>query len=332
MPEVSLVAVADPNPVNGQAVAQIARTSWYADYRLLPERLDAAVVAVPTSAHLAVAGDLLRRGIPVLVEKPIALDLDQAHELTRLADEQQTLLQVGHVERFNPAWQAATPLIGSPRFLRSERYSPYAFRSTDISVVHDVMIHDIDLVLSLVRAPLRHVDAFGVCILGGLTDCVQARLVFADGCVADISANRVSPTTRRTMQAWSSEGCVTVDFAAREVTRYAPSELLKYGPSPLDRARLPDTDLEQLKSEVFGTYIRVEQPDILTRDALTDELQSFVNCVRTGAQPLVDGHAAVESMRVAGLITQRVAESTWGDHSSGALSPRDNWEHRRRAG
>jgi len=332
LPAVSLVGVADPNPVNGQAVADNARTTWYADYRQLPEHLDAAVVAVPTSAHLEVAGDLLCRGVPVLVEKPIALDLAQAHELAHLANQHQTLLQVGHVERFNPAWQAAAPLIAAPRFIRSERYSPYAFRSTDISVIHDVMIHDIDLVLSLVQSPLRHVDAFGVCILGGLTDCVQARLVFANGCVADLSANRVSPTTRRTMQAWSSAGCVTIDFASREVTQYAPSDLLKFGPSPLERARQPDANLDQLKADIFGAYIRVEQPEIPTRDALTEELRAFVDCVRTGTSPLVGEHQAVESMRVAELITQRMAEHSRGEQTSGPLSPRDNWEHRRLAG
>lgn len=318
---VHLVAVAEPNPEVGRRVAEQCGAEWIPDSRELFNRVDAVSIVVPTTAHLPVAADFLRRRIPVLVEKPLACNVDEARQLVEIADEHETLLQVGHIERFNPAMQAATPLCGAPKYIRAERLSPYSFRSTDIGVVHDLMIHDLDLILDLVRSPLVRAEAFGVCLMGGHEDCVQARLEFESGCIADLTASRMHPTARRTMQVWSSRGCVTIDFATRDVTAYTPSPALLFGPPPVQQARESGADLEQLKQDVFGKLLKIDTPPVSQGDALTAELSSFVECVRMGRRPLVDGAAALRAMEVAGRVANAVATHRWDGQSAGPMGP-----------
>lgn len=318
-----LVAVAEPNATTGQAVAEKCGTRWVPDYEQLiaDDCIDAVSVVVPTTYHLKVASDFLRRGIPVLVEKPLALNVEQAETLVELSEQHRTPLQVGHVERFNPAFEIAAKNCGTPKYIRGERLSPFAFRSADIGAVHDLMIHDIDLVLDLVRAPVRRVDAFGISVLGVQEDTVQARITFENGCIADLTANRVNPFFRRAMQVWSHTGCTNVDFTSREVVCYAPTETLLYGVSPLERAKQPGADIEQLKKEMFGTYIRETRPEVSTRDALTAELSSFIDAVQTGRQPRVDGHAGLRAMIVADQIVTAVAQHQWDGIPTGAIGP-----------
>ena len=238
-----------------------------------------------------------------------------------LAEQHRTTLQVGHIERFNPAFEVAAKQCGTPKYIRGERLSPFAFRSADIGAVHDLMIHDIDLVLDLVRAPVRRVEAFGLSVLGAQEDTVQARITFENGCIADLTANRVNPFFRRAMQVWSLEGCVNVDFTSREVVCFEPTETLIYGVSPLERAKQPGADIEQLKKEMFGTYIRESRPEVSTRDVLTAELSSFIDAVQTGRQPRVDGHAGLRAMQVADQIVAAVAAHAWDGIPTGAVGP-----------
>lgn len=321
MPGVNLVAVADSDATRGEAVAAATGTRWVADYRSLLDSIDAAVVAVPTVAHRSVAGELLQHRIPVLVEKPLANTLESAIELVEIAENTQTVLQVGHIEQFNPAFVAAKPTIRDPRYIRAERYSPFAFRSMDIGVVHDVMIHDIELVLSLVQSELKSVHAFGVSLLGDREDCVQARLTFANGCIADLAANRVSPATQRTMQVWSEAACTQIDFAARTVNQFSRSDQLMYGTSPLQKARQPNANIDQLKSEMFGQTIRIDQPAVGNEDALTAELADFVQAVRGEVQPRVNGTAALRAMQAADRILNEVATHQWDASSEGRIGP-----------
>lgn len=312
IPVVELVAVADTNLAAATDVAERCRTRAVADYRDLLGKVDAVVVAVPTSAHCHVAGDFLAAHVDVFVEKPIAANVEEARELVELAHRHERLLAVGHVERFNPALVAARGFLEDPKYIRAERFAPFTFRSTDIGVIHDLMIHDIDLVLDLVSAPVADVEAFGTGILGEHEDCVQARITFANGSVADLAANRVSPVASRRMQVWGPGGCVHLDFAAREVVRYSPGPALRFGKGPIGEARKKGADLEQLKSEIFGTYIDVHRPAIVPCDQLTEELLSFAECVRSRRAPVVDGETALAAMLIAGRILDQTAVPRWG--------------------
>lgn len=322
---VELVAVVDSRADQGRDVAGKCGTKWLADYQELLSKdvVDAVSVVVPTVAHWQVAGDFLRAGIPVLVEKPLAANVDQARDLVKLATDNGALLQVGHIERFNPAFQVASERIRHPKYIRAERTSAYTFRSTDIGVVHDLMIHDIDLVLSLVRSPLVSAEAFGMTVIGGHEDAVQARLRFASGCIADLTASRISPVVSRSLQAWSAAGCVTCDMHNRDVRQYAPSDRLRFGPSPLELAQQPGADIEQLKKDVFGEFVQVETlpVDASGPDALTRELTEFVACVTTGQSPHVDGEQGLAAMLVADAVLKSVAQHQWEGHADGAIGP-----------
>jgi predicted dehydrogenase len=320
---VELVAVADSQMERGREVAARHQTRWVADYReLLGKRdVDAVSVVVPTIAHRTVAGAFLEQGIPVLVEKPLAGNVADARDLVELARQNRALLQVGHIERFNPAFQAASKVIAAPKYVRCERTSTYTFRSTDIGVVLDLMIHDIDLVLSLVKSSVRRCEAFGIGVMGKNEDAAQARLHFENGCIADITASRISPQVSRSMTAWSASGCVTVDLHQREVKRFAPGEALMHGMPPLERAALPGADLEALKKDVFGHFVKIENfpVDGTGPDALTQELIEFVNCVRTGQTPHVNGEQALAAMVVAGSVLEQVRAHQWDGSPEGAI-------------
>lgn len=318
---VDLVGIVDVRADAAAAIAERYDCEALPDHVALLERVDAAVIAVPTTGHLEVARDFLQRRVPLLVEKPLAADVAQAREIVDLAESHETLLQVGHVERFNPTTRTAWPFIKSPRYIRAERFSPFAFRSMDIGVVLDVMIHDVDLVLDLAQSPVRRVEAFGLSILGDKEDCVQARLTFENGCIADLSANRVHPDFRRSLTAMSAESTVTIDFHNREVTCYSRSDRLKYGPSPVQLATKPGADIDKLKRDMFGSFIHVEQPAVPEADALTDELASFIDCVQTGRQPLVGGGEGLAAMEAADAILKCVAEHSWNGNAVGPIGP-----------
>ena len=322
---VELIAVAEPDVETGTRVAKDCDCAHVVDYRELLSDVDALTIAVPTFAHVPIASECLGHGIPVMIEKP---SLDQAASLVELADRQGVLLQVGHVERFNPAVVKTIGLIDRPRYIRVERLSPFAFRSTDISVVHDLMIHDLDIVLTLVESPLREVSAFGFTLMGGHEDSVQARLLFENGCLADIAASRIHPEPVRHLTAWSASGCVSVDMQTPDLTCYCPSPELFAGPSPLQRAAEPGADIERLKEQVFTEFISVHKPEIPSADALTEELQSFVDCVRNHQPPLVGGAEALRAMAAAGRILDSVLDHQWDGHASGAIGPQ---ARRRRA-
>ncbi|HET6423128.1 MAG TPA: Gfo/Idh/MocA family oxidoreductase [Planctomycetaceae bacterium] len=311
MKRVELVAVVDSQAERGQQEAAKHNTRWVSDHHTLFDQVDAVSIVVPTIAHGDVAGDFLSHGIPVFVEKPLAESVSTAQKLVDLADEHHVALQVGHVERFNPAFEAARPYCLSPKYIRAERFSPFTFRSTDIGVVLDMMVHDIDLILSLVRSPVCEVDAFGVTLMGPHEDTVQARLKFENGCIADLSASRVNPEVRRSMQVWSQHGCVNIDMQQRIVTRTAPAPALRSGPSPVEMSRQPGANIEELKARVFSEFLPTESIPVAPGDALTAELASFANCVRTKLRPHVDGHQALEAIQVAERIIRRVKAHQW---------------------
>ena len=303
MPDVELVGVADVNAAQAEAVAQRCGTRAFADYRALLPLADAAVIVVPTVHHHAVTTEFLRRGISVLVEKPLAADLAQADELVALARLQNVVLQVGHIERFNPAFEELCRHSLRPKFVTCERLGSFTGRSMDIGAVLDLMIHDLDLLLALAQSPVQRAEALGLSVLGGHEDIAHARIVFENGCVANLSVSRVSAAPLRRMQVWAAEGFACVDFAKKHLTLVQPSEELRG--RHLDPRRLDAAGLARLKAELHERHLRPVELDCQGGDQLTSELRDFLHCVRSGARPRVAG----EDGRAALALATRVLES-----------------------
>jgi predicted dehydrogenase len=248
--------------------------------------------------------------VHVLVEKPLASAAREAGDLVAAARRSQRVLEVGHVERFNPVWTKALPHVRAPRYIEAVRAGGYSFRSTDIGVVLDLMIHDLDLILSLVAAPLVRVEAVGMSLLGRHEDLANARLTFADGCVATLSASRVSPQPMRTMQIWTDRCVANLDFATRTGTLLRPSEaVLRH---EIDVERLTPAERLHLKDHL-ADHLAVERIEAQPSDAITAELQDFSESIRTGRMPRVSGEQAQRAVEVAELIVDAIAR--------GAASP-----------
>lgn len=274
-PDVDLVGVCDVNVAQARSVAQKHNSRPFSDHRPLVGGVDAAVIVVPTVHHHAVACDFLDRGIPLLVEKPLAPTLRQADELVQLARNRGVLLQVGHIERFNPAFEHLQEHGPRPRLIHCQRLGPYTGRSTDIGAVLDLMIHDIDLVLALTNSTVESVHATGLSLMGGHEDVASARLEFANGSAAQLAVSRVHPVPQRLTEVWGEGGHASVDYAKRRLTLVRPA-----------------ADGTTSMSEWNGENM----------DQLTRELREFVDCVQHGGSPRVDGAAAREAVAVAERI------------------------------
>jgi predicted dehydrogenase len=239
---------------------------------------DAASVATPTNSHFAIARELLERGKHLLIEKPITEKTSDAHELARLAARNRLVLQVGHVERFNPVLSALEEHLTHPRFIEAHRLSPYPNRSTDIGVVLDLMIHDLEIILHLVRAPVESIDAVGVPVLSKGEDIANARLRFAGGCVANITSSRISPERMRKIRVFQEDAYLSLDYQSQsgEIYRRAAGRI----------ARAP-------------VAIEKEEP-------LRQQLASFVECAITGGEPKVSGSHAAAALELAVKITEQI--------------------------
>jgi predicted dehydrogenase len=319
MDDVELVGVADVNLEQAQGVARRLNTQAYSDYWPLLNLVDAACVVVPTTQHFRVAAEFLRRGIPLLVEKPLTATLEHAEALVGLSQKQGVLLQVGHIERFNPAFEELQQRPLQPKFIAAERLGPFSGRSTDIGAVLDLMIHDLDLLLALVLAPVQSVEAVGVSVFGGQEDVANARLTFANGCVAQVTASRVSPTPQRRMHLWGPEGYARVDFSKRHLALVQPSEQLRQ--QARQRRPLDAASLVALKEGLFGQYLQVRELERKEGDQLARELQEFVHCVRTGARPRVNGEDGLRALALAMRILASLRAHGWEGHAEGPAGP-----------
>ncbi|MEY3173122.1 MAG: putative oxidoreductase YceM [Planctomycetota bacterium] len=311
LPGVELAAVVDSRETQGRAVAEKHHTRWLSSPAELAGAVDGVVVAVPTTAHLEVARPFLEQGTAVLVEKPLAHDLDAALTLRNIARFRRSLLQVGHVERFNPAFELLCEKIGRPLHIRCQRYSPYTFRSTDIGVVHDLMIHDIDLVLALTGAAVERVEAFGGVAFGPHEDLANARLLLSGGTVVDLAVSRINPTVERSIQVWSTSGYAAADLQSRKVVCWSPCSAMAANPGMVHDIVSVTPNPLSLKDEVFSKWITREETQASSADALTAELQNFVHCIRTGEQPRVTGDAAVAAMEVADRVLEGMSGWSW---------------------
>jgi predicted dehydrogenase len=268
--------VCDVDLPRAQRLARTLRCRAVSDYRDLAGAVEAASLAVPTSLHAPIGRDLLRRGVHLLIEKPIATSLAQADTLIRTAARQRVRLQVGHVERFNAAIRTALAHLNRPRFIEVHRLSPYPFRGTDVSVVLDVMIHDLDLILALVRAPVCRIAAIGVPVLSGSEDIANARVEFGSGCIANLTASRISDETVRRIRVFQEDSYLSIDYQAQTV---------------------------ELARKTNGAIRRVHLP-VNQRPPLQEELAAFVRSIRTGQRPLVSGRDGRAALALALRIEQ----------------------------
>ncbi len=321
MQGVELVAVADPRPEFGQSVADSCRTRWVSDYSECLNDVDAASIVVPTAAHHDVALKCLEHGIDVLIEKPLAGQTAEGRRIVEAANARDAILQVGHIERFNPAFLNLQKSCHSPRYIRAERLSPYAFRSMDIGAVHDLMIHDIDLVLALAESLVDRIEAFGLSLVGGREDAVQARIVFRNGCIADLIANRVSPQTKRVLQVWSERGWCHADLATRSVQEISPSTELLGGALPYEMAMANPGDIATLKADMFTRFFTINEQMADARDQLTDELSHFVDCVRHRSRPVVSGIEGLRALEVADAVLNCVQQHQWDGQAADRVGP-----------
>lgn len=303
LPGARLVGVHDTDPLAAAAAA--AHAGGCPVFRSLEALLDsteAVSVCVPTPAHAAVAGACLDAGRHVLVEKPIAHDVDAGRDLCALAARRHVVLQVGHIERFNPALVAAAPWLDAPRFVESHRLAPFGRRGADVAVVLDLMIHDLDLVLSLVDEDVASIDAAGVAVLSGTTDIANARLRFRNGCVANLTASRVSLERLRKIRFFQADSYLSVDLLAGQVAmvRKRPGFDARAFQAALESGASPDpaAAFEPVPVEVV--------PD----EPLRLELAAFVDCCRRGGTPAVSGADGVRALEVACEIERLLRAET----------------------
>ncbi len=271
--------------------------------------LDAVTVAVPTVYHAEVAIPLLERGVAVLVEKPLAPDTTSAKQLLDASLKHKTLLQVGHSERFNPVVQAMLRLDLTPRFVETHRISPFTFRSADIGVVFDMMIHDIDIILHLVKQREYTIDAVGVSMLGSCEDVANARVRFGDDTVVNMTASRLALKTERKIRVFAPMGYLTMDYQKKSGVAIKLADNLDL----IRMARERDfEDLSQMASLDFGSMVKIEPLEVEDTEPLRVEIESFLDSVRTGEHVGVSAEEGFAAVEMAERITKAVHEQDWG--------------------
>ena len=298
MPQVKLVGVYDLNAFAAEAVAAEYKTEPFTDLDELRDKVKAVTIAVPTQQHLTVAEPFLRAGIACLIEKPLARDVAECRRVAEVARQAGTVVQVGHIERFNPAVRALQNLSLEARYLEVDRISPMTFRSIDVGVVLDMMIHDIDIVLKLGGGNVTQVEAVGVSVVGEYEDVCNARLTFANGCVANLTASRLAMKTERRLRVFSRDAYVSLDYQKRHgvvARRSGNVEAIRETVERLRHGEIPD--LSQLN---YSDLVKVDELRIENVDPLKAQAEAFVRAVVEKTEPVVtveDGLAAVEIAR-----------------------------------
>lgn len=291
-PTSELVAVCDIDRARAERVAAELGTRAVTDYRELLEAVDAVSVVVPTRAHHEIAKAFLAAGVHVLVEKPIAGSLDEADDLIETARRRRVVLQVGHLERFSSVRQAMDTAVSRPLYIEANRISPFRLRGTDVSIVLDLMIHDIDLVLSLVDAPVIGVDAVGAPVLSDLEDIASCRIRFANGCVANITASRISAKNERKMRIFQPNAYLSVDFLAQKL---------------VVARRSPGKDGQP--------HIGVDEKTVVEGDSLQRQIEAFLAAVRGERPPMVSGEAGRLALKTAMQIGESLEQHRQFVHS-----------------
>ncbi len=312
MSECQLMAVCDSVPANAQKVAeQFGCKAFANEHEMLEANLgiQAATIAVPTIHHRTIAEKLLRHKVDVLIEKPLAPNVADATVMVQMAKEFSRILQVGHSERFNPAVRALRKYSLHPKFIEVHRVSPMTFRSIDIGVVLDMMIHDLDIVHHLVQCPVKDVVAVGVGVIGKYEDIANARLTFTNGCVANLTASRLALKTERKMRLFSPDAYVSVDYQKKSgsvITRTANEEQLERVRQQVASGQI--ADLAQLN---YPELVKYEDLQIEEKEPLRAEQESFINSVKTRSTPEVTGEDGLAAVDMAVRIAQSIADNPW---------------------
>ena len=279
MPGVELIGVADTDEAVAHSVADACNTTAVTDFRALLDRVDAVGIAVPASRHFEVAGACLMRGIHVFLEKPIAETTEQATSLVELVRGKPIVFQIGHVERFNPAITALERIVHRPRFIEAHRLCTYSPRITDVGVVMDLMIHDLEVILHLVGARVTSISATGVNVLSHTEDIANARLEFANGCIANVTTSRISPEPMRKIRLFQQDAYISLDYRTQEGLIYRKHDGgIACEPVPTEKG-----------------------------EPLQLELAAFVECVRRGSEPRVGGEQATRALELALDILRDIA-------------------------
>jgi predicted dehydrogenase len=285
MPGVKLVGVVDIKPGRAAEVGARYGSRAFTDARDVLELVDVVSVAVPTASHLEVACPFLERGIPTLVEKPLAASLDEADRLIDEARRRGVVLATGHTERFNPAVQTAMPLVTSPRFIEIHRLGTFPERSLDIDVIFDLMIHDLDLLLAIVASEVESIEAVGVNVLTPRTDIANVRLRFASGCIANLTASRISRERVRKARFFQRDTYISIDYSAQEVEVY------------------------RLAAQNGQPVIEGGRLDVPRQEPLERELADFIEAAQTGREPVVSGKAGRDALELATQVAAQMASS-----------------------
>jgi len=274
--EANLVGVCDTDRTRGRAIATEFNTNFYSNYHDLTGKINAASIAVPTIGHYSIGMDLLRAGVNLLIEKPITADLAQAKRLEKLSHTKNLTLQVGHVERFNSALQAVEKISKHPRFIECHRLGPFKDRGIEVGIVLDLMIHDIDIILELVKDKIKKIEAVGVSVLTPYEDIANARISFQGGTVCNLTASRITEKSMRKIRIFEKDTYIALDYMNKTAEAY-----------------------KKTKNKI----IKKELP-IKKEESLKAELKSFLNCIRTGQQPVVSASQANKALEVALKITK----------------------------
>jgi predicted dehydrogenase len=281
IPEVELVGIVDPDLHKASQLAGKLNTRAFTEPAHLTGKVDAVSIVVPTVFHHRIAKQFLEQGVHVLLEKPMTVTLEQADELIDLAGRRGVVLQVGHIERFNPALTAIKSIIRAPKYITAERAAPFTVRCTDVNVVLDLMIHDLDIVMDIAGSVPTEISAAGVSIITKEIDIASARIIFRDGCIADVTASRVSEEKKRLLRVFEEEAIYSSDYHAQKAS---------------------------VSRKQAGSIPQVVEKDISgdRRDTLNDEIRAFVQCVQNGVRPLVSGVEGRRALALASLITRNI--------------------------
>lgn len=292
LPQCELVGVVDVDPRVAQKFARQYNCEGYTDYRQLFGKVDALSIVVPTVYHHAVATECLNAGIHLLVEKPITSTVEQAQELISIASARSLVLQVGHIERFNTAVMRLKQLVNRPLFIEGHRLGPYDPRIKDVGVVLDLMIHDLDIVLQLVNSPLKSVEGAGVGVYGQNEDIANARLHFENGCIANLTASRITPSRKRKIRIFQPDAYLSIDYIEQEVEIF-------------QRIPVEDPEPGMPKISIVRRKEKIEK-----KEPLRLELVHFLDCVVKGGEPMVRGEHARDALQLAVEISEQIRSRT----------------------